>query len=60
MQDTKEKILLAALKLFAQDGYKAVSVSQIAGTLGMTKGALYKHYKNKRDIFAHIVAHMEA
>lgn len=60
MQDTKEKILLAALKLFAQDGYKAVSVSQIAGELGMTKGALYKHYKNKRDIFAHIVAHMEA
>ena len=60
MQDTKEKILLAALKLFAQDGYKAVSVSQIAGALGMTKGALYKHYKNKRDIFAHIVAHMEA
>ena len=60
MQDTKEKILLAALKLFAQDGYKAVSVSQISGALGMTKGALYKHYKNKRDIFAHIVAHMEA
>lgn len=60
MQDTKEKILLAALTLFAQDGYKAVSVSQIAGALGMTKGALYKHYKNKRDIFHHIVAHMEA
>lgn len=60
MQDTKEKILLAALKLFAQDGYKAVSVSQIAGALGMTKGALYKHYKNKRDIFDHIVTHMEA
>ena len=60
MQDTKEKILLAALKLFARDGYKAVSVSQIAGELGMTKGALYKHYKNKRDIFHHIVAHMEA
>ncbi len=60
MQDTKEKILLAALKLFARDGYKAVSVSQIAGALGMTKGALYKHYKNKRDIFDHIVAHMEA
>ena len=60
MQDTKEKILLAALKLFAQDGYKAVSVSQIAGELGITKGALYKHYKNKRDIFDHIVAHMEA
>ena len=51
MADTKENILIAALRLFAKDGYEAVSVSKIAGELGMTKGALYKHYKNKRDIF---------
>ena len=49
--NTKEKILVAALRLFAVNGYEAVSVSQIAGELGITKGALYKHYKNKRDIF---------
>ena len=59
MGETKEAILMAALQLFARDGYEAVSVSQIAGALGMTKGALYKHYKNKRDIFDHIVARME-
>lgn len=58
MSDTKEKILLTALRLFAQNGYEAVSVSTIAGELGMTKGALYKHYKNKRDIFDSIVARM--
>ena len=51
MSDTKENILFTALRLFARDGYEAVSVSAIAGELGMTKGALYKHYKNKRDIF---------
>ena len=51
MSATKEKIQLVALKLFAKNGYEAVSVSTIAGELGMTKGALYKHYKNKRDIF---------
>ncbi len=51
MADTKEDILMTALRLFAQDGYEAVSVSKIAGELGMTKGALYRHYKNKRDIF---------
>ena len=55
---TKEKILITALRLFAQDGYEAVSVSRIAGELGMTKGALYKHYKNKRDIYDSIVAHI--
>ena len=51
MTNTKEKILVAALRLFAVNGYEAVSVSQIAGELGITKGALYRHYKNKRDIF---------
>lgn len=56
---TREKILQTALHLFAQEGYEAVSVSQIAGALGMTKSALYKHYKNKQDIFDHIVSEME-
>ena len=59
MSDTKEKILSAALSLFARDGYEAVSVSMIAGELGITKGALYKHYKNKRDIFDSILRIME-
>lgn len=58
MADTKENILHTALRLFARDGYEAVSVSAIAGELGMTKGALYKHYKNKRDIFDSIVDRM--
>ena len=58
MVDTKEKILFTALRLFARDGYEAASVSDIAGELGMTKGALYKHYKNKHDIFASIVERM--
>ena len=58
MSDTKEKILLTALMLFAADGYEAVSVSDIAGRLGMTKGALYRHYKSKRDIFDSIVSRM--
>lgn len=55
MADTKENILMTALRLFAADGYEAVSVCKIAGELGMTKGALYKHYKNKRDIFDSIL-----
>ena len=50
MTDTKEKILTASLKLFSKRGYEAVSVSEIAGELGITKGALYRHYKNKREI----------
>lgn len=58
MSETREKILMTALYLFAREGYEAVSVSTIAGELGMTKGALYRHYKNKRDIFDSIVERM--
>ena len=59
MGKRKEEILIVALHLFARDGYEAVSVSQIAGELDMTKGALYRHYKSKRDIFDCIVQRME-
>lgn len=58
MSNTKEEILLVALRLFAKEGYEAVSVSQISSELGIAKSALYKHYKNKRDIFDHIVDKM--
>lgn len=59
MSNRKEEILIAALNLFAKDGYEAVSVSQIAGELGMTKGALYRRYKSKKDIFNCIVERMK-
>ena len=59
MSNREEETLIAALNLFARDGYEAVSVSQIAGELGMTKGALYRHYKSKKDIFNCIVERMK-
>jgi len=58
-KDTKKRIMNEALKLFANDGYEAVSVQNIADTLNITKGALYRHYKNKRDILDNIVDYME-
>lgn len=48
--DTKERILETALELFAQSGYLGTSMSDIAKQLGITKGALYKHYKSKQEI----------
>ena len=49
--DTKQKILLEALRLFSQKGYDAVSVEQIASAVGIKAPSLYKHYKSKQDIF---------
>ena len=47
---TKEKILDAALTLFAENGYDGTSVEQIANTVGIKAPSLYKHYKGKEDI----------
>ncbi len=49
--DTKQRILLEALRLFSQGGYDAVSVEQIAAAVGIKAPSLYKHYKGKQDIF---------
>ena len=59
MSEMKEKILRTALRLFAQEGYEAVSISRIAGALGLSKGALYRHYRDKRDVLDSIVWEME-
>ena len=58
MKTNKEEIMLTALKLFAERGFEAVSTSMIAGELGITKGALYRHYKSKQEIFDSIIEKM--
>lgn len=58
-ESTKQKVLLEAVKLFAKAGYEAVSVDQIAKSVGIKAPSLYKHYKNKRDIFDSILRQME-
>ena len=47
---TKERILEAALTLFAENGYDGTSVEQIANVVGIKAPSLYKHYKGKEDI----------
>ena len=56
--DTKERILETALELFAQNGYLGTSMNDIAGRLGFTKAALYKHYTSKQEILDKIVERM--
>ena len=56
--DTKERILEAALELFAQNGYLGTSMNDIAARLGFTKAALYKHYASKQEILDRIVERM--
>lgn len=57
-KNTKERILDEALKLFSQSGYMGTSMNDIAARLGVTKAALYKHYKSKQEILDSIVSKM--
>ena len=50
-RNTKQLILEKALDLFSQKGFQAVSTREIAEAVGVQKGALYNHFKNKQDIF---------
>ena len=48
--DTYEKILAAARRLFAQQGYTATSMRQVAETAGIGKATIYHHFPNKQAI----------
>lgn len=51
---TKEKILQVSIDLFAEKGYKEISVREIAKAVGIKASSLYKHYENKEDILESI------
>lgn len=47
---TRTKILHRSGMLFNTRGYKATSISDITDVTGLTKGAIYTHFKNKEDL----------
>ncbi len=57
---TKEKMMDAALTLFAENGYDGTSVEQIANIVGIKAPSLYKHYKGKEDILNALIDSAEA
>lgn len=48
---TKEHLMLAALETFYRKGIARTSLNEIAQAAGVTRGALYWHFKNKEDLF---------
>ena len=55
---TKEKILKVSLKLFSAKGYKATTVRDIAGAMGVKQSALYNHFKNKDEILETLISNL--
>lgn len=52
--ETRQHILDVALRLFSQQGVSATSLAEIANAAGVTRGAIYWHFKNKSDLFSEI------
>lgn len=50
-ENTKEKILQCAFELFGKPRISEVSLSEIAAVTGISKTAIFRHYKNKEDLF---------
>src|SRR5829696_8710182 len=48
--DTRSRIQAVAVELFTEKGYDSTSLREIAEALGVTKAALYYHFKSKEEI----------
>src|SRR3954465_13098998 len=52
---TRRGLLKAARKLFGRQGYAGTSVDEVVRAAGVTKGALYHHFRDKDDLFRAVV-----
>jgi len=53
-RETRQHILDVAIRLFSQQGVSSTSLADIAQAAGVTRGAIYWHFKNKSELFSEI------
>jgi AcrR family transcriptional regulator len=58
-ETTRKALLDAARELFAERGYTAVSTEEIVQRAGVTRGALYHHFRDKQDLFRAVFERLE-
>ena len=58
--DTKERILAAALELFSKNGYAGTNIRELSASLGLVKSGVYKHYESKEAIWNALLDQMIA
>ena len=58
-ESTRQAILGAARELFADRGYEATPIDEVARRAGVSKGALYHHYRDKAEVLAAVYEELE-
>jgi TetR/AcrR family transcriptional regulator, transcriptional repressor for nem operon len=54
-QDTRERIVNSARRLFNRKGFTEVTIDEIMRHAGLTRGGFYKHFNTKEQLYAHAV-----
>ncbi len=54
MNAKKQKILIAAMKLFSKASFHQTSMQQIADVCGVSKGSLYTYFRSKEELLSEI------
>ena len=57
---TRAALVSAAGRLFAERGYEDVSIDEVLGATGLSRGALYHHFADKEDLFRAVLEATEA
>lgn len=60
MEENRAKLIAAARKAFAEKGYAAASMDELTAAAGLTRGALYHNFGDKRGLLAAVVAQIDA
>ncbi|WP_132558207.1 TetR/AcrR family transcriptional regulator [Rhizobium sullae] len=60
MEETRAKLVAAARKAFAEKGYAAASMDELTAEVGLTRGALYHNFGDKRGLMAAVVNQIDA
>ena len=55
---TRQRILQAALKLFATEGYEGTTMRKIAAAAGCSLGLTYRYYASKEELFIDVLGHL--
>jgi len=59
MEENRAKLIAAARKAFAEKGFAAASMDELTASVGLTRGALYHNFGDKKGLLAAVIAQVD-